>query len=186
MRRKILNGAQEAWLIAHYREKSNEALAAELTKMVQKEYEKEAEACRNKLEQRISVTESIKVLARLETLNTFSGISAAYVMRVAKELGCGKKSAHYISMRNREKAEKEHWRRMAKEADIVGAPFEWLRLCAQHKVRIGKFATLKQYNSFRISLCTWNQVEGQKQGICLVPAYYKKDLMVKITTTKTF
>lgn len=186
MGKKLLNEMQEAWLAANYRERSNAELATELTTMVRRENEKAIAECRAKLEQSMSVSQTQKVLARLDALLKFKGISVPYVIHMAKVLDCGRKKKHYISTTNRKKAERSHWARLMGRVEDVKAPYQWLNAIKRNEIRLARFASPKQYNSFRVTLSTWNNVDGRAKGIRIIPTYDKERLMVRVVATKAY
>lgn len=185
MRRKILTSNEEVWLMTHYCNRSNEALAEQLSSMVKERYSREIKSCRARLSEGMGIAESSSLIAYIRFMENFTGVTPMFVKRVVIALGGAKKDALYISRLNREKRVLAHRQRQIQQAEVITSVVEWLRSFTIGQSRFGRITSANQFNSFSAALSRWNRIEGQKKGILLAAEYDKPNLLVKVAALKS-
>ena len=95
-----------------------------------------------------------------------------------------KKSVHFISYLNRNKATRKRDLNLTKDAKLVTNPTDWLRTIELGQTLVGKFDSMKKMKSVNSILVRWNHTEGSQLGMFISAKYFWDCQVIKITAKK--
>ena len=180
MAKKLLNAAQEEWLMNNYHSKSNKELAEELSEMVRIENMKTINRLERLLPDVTYMPTRKSVEHQLEQMKSFEGFTEAYVRHVAARIGCQPKSKALISEYCRQKAHDTNIKKWIKKAAKVENIASYLRTMRVREVRICVIDSESCLNSFRNAISRFNQGEGLDSGIEIYNQYISEVKLLRL------
>lgn len=181
--RKILNEAHENWLYENYRDFSNEYLAEKLTEMVRADNKKDIERLTALLPNVTDARIKKEIERNLASLKMFDHLTAEYVRRYARKLGCPKKSMKLKSETARQKALATNIKKWQAKAKAVSSPIEWFRSFYVNEVKICTITNKRELNSIRAAMSAWNRQEGFPKGIYLMSKFFESANLLRVQAT---
>lgn len=177
MAKKLLNAAQEQWLIDNYCTKTNRELAEKLTQMVKKDNAHTIQRLRRLLPSLRDTPAQKSTLDMVIRLEKFSGFSEAYIIYAAKKLGCPSKCNALLSQNSKGKAYSTNlkkWRRMSIAVPCIKDFLRTMRVRDVKVIKVAEYALVKSYND---AIKAYNLNEGRMKGI-YIDSQYIKDIKV--------
>lgn len=185
MANSILTPEMEKWLFDNFKNRSNEQLAEELSVMLRKKYAEELNEIVRKLPDVTHPGTKKKMLARINRIENFRGLSGTSVRMIAKRIGCPKKSKVYISKVNEKKAKLTNNKKWLAKAQTVENIDHYLNDMQLGETRYVKITDSRVLRMIKQSISEYNEAYGKKHGMFITFRFVREIGVMRLEASKT-
>lgn len=182
--RKYLNAELENWLYTNYPNMTNQEIANDLSEKIIKDNQKKAKRL-SELVEHVNDSMLQKSIKRdIANLLMFKGITADYVRKYARKLGCQKKSIFLRTESARKKAAITNIKKWQEKAEKVEAPMEWFSTFIPKDTKVCIVKDSKELSAIRTAMYRWNRQEGFAKGIFLSSSFVTEANLLRVQATE--